>query len=248
MIGKFLGCVIVTRIEVETIMEFLMRKIGLIGGLALRAGIFYYEQIQKRFSASQAPLQLVLSHADVLRVLSYVATEDRIALGAYLGGLTNELADAGCEIVAISAVAPHIAISDITRVARVPLISILDVVPAGLAAAGTDRVAVFGNRAVMQTRVFGAVPKKRDISLDRDDLDWVHNTYAEIAIHGKRATQPEMTEFSRLANRLLQRNNAQAILLAGTDLSSFYAEHQPDFPHIDLAQLHIDQIVRHALA
>lgn len=225
-----------------------MRKIGLIGGLALRAGIFYYEQIQNRFAARQASLQLVLSHADVLRVLSLVAAADRNALGVYLGSLANELADAGCDIVAISAVAPHIAISEITRVARIPLVSMLDVIPAGLAAAGTGRVAVFGNRTVMQTRIFGAVPEQRDLALDRNDLEWVHDTYGEIALHGKRATQPETTELSRLAHRLLQRNDARAILLAGTDLSSFYSEHSPDFPHIDLARLHIDQIVRHALA
>lgn len=225
-----------------------MRKIGLIGGLALRAGVFYYEQIQKKLDSSQSSLQLVLNHADVSRVLSYVGAADRIGLGTYLGGLANELADAGCEIVAISAVAPHIAVSETTRVARVPLANILDVIPAGLAAARADRVAVFGNRAVMQTNVFGAVPKQREVPLEPNDLEWVHNTYSEIAIHGKRATQPEMAELSRLAHRLVQKNNAQAILLAGTDLSSFYAEQKPDFPYIDVAQLHIDQIVRLSLA
>lgn len=225
-----------------------MRKIGLIGGLALRAGVFYYEQIQKRLESSQSPLRLVLNHADVSRVLSYVAAADRIGLGTYLGGLANELADAGCEIVAISAVAPHIAVTETTSVARVPLVNILDAIPAGLAAAGADRVAVFGNRAVMQTNVFGAVPKQKEVPLELNDLEWVHNTYSEIAIHGKRGTQPEMAELSRLAHRLVQKNNAQAILLAGTDLSSFYAERKPDFPYIDVAQLHMDQIVRLSLA
>jgi aspartate/glutamate racemase len=100
----------------------------------------------------------------------------------------------------------------------------------------------------MQTNVFGAVPKEREVPLEPNDLEWVHNTYTEIAIHGKRAAQPEMAELSRLAHRLVQKNNAQAILLAGTDLSSFYAEQKPDFPYIDVAQLHIDQIVRFSLA
>lgn len=225
-----------------------MRKIGLIGGLALRAGVFYYEQIQKRLESGQSPLRLVLNHADVSRVLSYVGAADRIGLGTYIGGLANELADAGCEIVAISAVAPHIAVTETARVARVPLVNVLDVIPAGLAAAGAGRVAVFGNRAVMQTNVFGAVPKQREVQLEPNDLEWVHNTYSEIAVHGKRATQPEMTELSRLAHRLMQKNSVQAVLLAGTDLSSFYAQQKPDFPYIDVAQLHIDQIVSLSLA
>ena len=36
------------------------KKIGLIGGLALRAGVFYYEQILKRYAVEKRPLKLVL--------------------------------------------------------------------------------------------------------------------------------------------------------------------------------------------
>jgi len=70
-----------------------VRKTGLIGGLALRAGVFYYEQIQKKLDSSQSSLQLILNHADLLRVSSYVSAADRNGLGTYLGGLANELVD-----------------------------------------------------------------------------------------------------------------------------------------------------------
>lgn len=221
-----------------------MRKIGLIGGLATRAGIFYYEQIQQRLSMRHPTFQLMLAHANVTRVLSYVSAEDRSGLGKYLGGLANELADAGCEIVAVTAVAPHLAISEIATVARVPLANVLDAIPAALAAAGIERVAVFGNSAAIKSNVFGAVPNRRVVQLDRAALDWVHETYNEIALRGKRSTQPETEEISTLAHHLIRAQNAQAILLAGTDLSSFYADQKPDFPFIDVAQLHIDQIVQ----
>jgi aspartate/glutamate racemase len=221
-----------------------MRKIGLIGGLALRAGIFYYEQIEQGLKASGWPIQIMLNHADVSRVLSYVRASDRAGLGNYLGNLANELANGGCEIVAVTAVAPHLAVSELTKVAHVQLANVLDAIPAGLSAAGVDRVAVFGNRAVMQTNVFEAVPGHMIVPLTSADLDWVHDTYNDIALYGKRATKPEMRELSRLANRLIQESGAQAILLAGTDLSSFYAEQKPDFPFIDVAQIHIDQIIR----
>ena len=48
------------------------KKIGLIGGLALRAGVFYYEQIVKRTAAEKRKLKLVLSHADLNTVLAFV--------------------------------------------------------------------------------------------------------------------------------------------------------------------------------
>ncbi len=219
------------------------RKVGLIGGLAVRAGVFYYEQMIERYGAGRPPLRLMINHADVGRVLSYVAAEDRDGLGSYLGGLANELADAGCEIVAITAVAPHLAIAEISDTARVPIANVLETIAIGLAADGVNRVAVFGNRVAMQSNVFGAVPRDMVVRLEPDVVDWVHETYNEIALRGKRATQPEFDKLSSLAHRLIREQDVQAILLAGTDLSSFYAEQKPDFPFVDVARLHIDQII-----
>lgn len=221
-----------------------MQKIGLIGGLATRAGIFYYEEIQKRLSARRQPFELVLNHADVSRVLPFVGAGDREGLGSYLGSLANDLAAAGCKIVAITAVAPHMAISQVAAVARVPVADVLKVVPTGLAEAGVERVAIFGNRAAITTNVFGAARDESIVRLEEVEIEWIHSTYNEIALHGKRGTGPEIRAISALAHRLMETRGAQAILLAGTDLSSFYADQKPDFPFIDVAQCHIDQIIR----
>ena len=96
------------------------RTIGLIGGLALRAGILYYDQVARRIAARGSRLSLVLHHADLDTVLAFVAAGDKAGLGTYLGTLANELSDAGAEVVAVTAVAPHLAIREIEAIARVP--------------------------------------------------------------------------------------------------------------------------------
>ena len=93
-------------------------KIGLIGGLAHRAGIFYYEQLIEHYRASDRVLPLTLSHADVNKVLAYVSANDRTGLGTYLGTLANELFAGGADLVAITAVAPHLAIEEVSRIAH----------------------------------------------------------------------------------------------------------------------------------
>ena len=223
-----------------------MKKIGLIGGLAFRAGVFYYDQIQRRYAAEQKSLDLVLAHADVSTVLACVAAGDRPALGRYLGGIANGLFDAGAELVAVTAIAPHLAIDEIKSVARGPIVNVLDAVPVGLKAAGYDKVAVFGNRAVMETGVFGTVPADMRVALTPSLLNDVHATYNDIALHGKRGTQPELEFLEAAAYQLIDRDGAQAILLAGTDLSSFYADKPPSFRYLNLAQLHIDMLVEAA--
>lgn len=224
------------------------RRIGLIGGLAFRAGVFYYDQIVQQYAAQGQHLELVLSHADVGTVLACVGADDKAGLGAYLGTVANELFDAGAQLVAITAVAPHLAVDEIARVARGPVVNVLDVIPAGIRAAEFERVAVFGNRAVIETNVFGAVPDRMVVRLEPALIAEVHAIYSDIALHGKRGTQPETRFLETAARELIVRDGAQAILLAGTDLSSFYAEQPPSFPVLDVARLHIAEIVRRAHA
>ena len=108
------------------------RKIGLIGGLAFRAGIFYYDQIVQRFAAIKQPLRLVLAHADIAKVLSCISNDDKPELGRYLASLGNELFDAGAELVAVTAVAPHLAIGEIAQLARGPLVQVAVKLPRSL--------------------------------------------------------------------------------------------------------------------
>ncbi|MEO5757227.1 MAG: aspartate/glutamate racemase family protein [Mesorhizobium sp.] len=219
-------------------------KIGLIGGLAIRAGIFYYDQILKRYTDAKLPLDLTLRHADVSTVLAYVGSANRVGLGTYLGSLANELFDAGVDTVSVTAVAPHLAIDDIKKASKGPIINVLESIAGGLKSAGLERVAIFGNRAVIASDIFGSVSERMVVRLEPKEVSVVHDTYNDIALYGKRGTEAEVEYFRNLANDLITKRGAQAIVLAGTDLSSFYAEKSPDFPFLDVAQLHIDQILK----
>ena len=223
-------------------------RIGLIGGLAFRAGLFYYERLLERHVAEGRRLDLFLAHADVATVLAHVAAGDKSGLGNYLGTLANDLFDAGADLVAISAVAPHLAAVEIASVARGPVISILDVIPMALEAANVGKVAVFGNRAAMETDVFGSLPPSMVVRHDAAQLEAIHAAYTDVAVSGKRGTAPEAAFFADAARRAMQEGGAEAILLAGTDLSSFYADAPPPFPAIDVATLHVREILRCAWA
>jgi aspartate racemase len=107
-------------------------------------------------------------------------------------------------------------------------------------------VAIFGNRAVMNTNAFGSIAMDRVVRLEPPVLDAVHAMYNDIALFGKRGTPTEVAFLERTARDLIDRGGAQAILLAGTDLSSFYAEQPPSFPFLDVARLHSDEILRRA--
>lgn len=221
-----------------------MKKIGLIGGLAFRAGIFYYDQLLQRSSDNGSTLELVLQHADVNKVLTFVGEGNRTGLGDYLGTLSNDLFAAGADLVAVTAVAPHLAIRELQHSTTGPIANLLDCVAKGIADAGLKRVAILGNRMVIDTNIYGAVSDEIVVHLDSKTAQKVHDTYNDIALNGKRGTQPEMDYFADLARHLTEKHDVQAIVLAGTDLSSFYADQPPSFPFLDVASLHIEQIMQ----
>lgn len=218
------------------------KRIGLIGGLALRAGVFYYEQLLQRFNARGESLDLILYHADVKQVLSAIGSGDKAVLGKYLGSISNQLFAGGAGLVVVTAIAPHLAIKEISGEAKGSVVNVLETIAPGLDAAGLKRVAIFGNRAVMQTNIFGAIRDEMVVKLSPDRLEQVHNMYNDIALNGKRGSPKEVAFLNEVAQEAIK-DGADAIVLAGTDLSSFYADKKPDFRSLDLAQLHIDQIV-----
>jgi aspartate/glutamate racemase len=63
-----------------------------------------------------------------------------------------------------------------------------------------------------------------------------------------RSTPAQIDGLRRLARTFIERDGAEAILLAGTDLSTVFDETNIDFPAIDCAGVHIRTITTRLLA
>ena len=170
-------------------------KIGLIGGLAVRAGS---STTNSSFSAlrTKSVLELLLNHADVNRVLGAVQAGDRLALAAYLTGLANELFAGGASCVAITAIAPHLCIREVVAASSGHVVNALDTVAGGLEKAGFTRIAVFGNKVVMGTDIFGAADNVQVVKHPPAIAEEIHAIYTDIALNGKRGTQPEVVRLN----------------------------------------------------
>ncbi len=221
------------------------RQIGLIGGLAVNAGVYYYQELARRHASNaERSMKLMLIHADIDNVLAFVASGDRHRLAVYLAGLIDQLEAGGCSAIAITAVAPHICIDELRSITTTQLIDILELTRSYVEnVLPYDRIAIFGNKAVVATNVFGAVAEAKVVKPSNRTLEKIHATYNEIALSGKRGSEDEYRALDELAAEL-RSQGAEAILLAGTDLSSFYATRPPGYQFVDLAQLHIEAIAK----
>jgi aspartate racemase len=219
------------------------RCLGLVGGLGVGATVHYYQELVKEHAARGAVPNIVMVHADMQRVLGDAGAGRTAQLAAYLAELISRMARAGAEIAVIPAVTPHICAPELVRSSPIPIVNLIDVIAKEIRARKLQRMAMFGTRFSLESRMFGQL-EGIDIVLPRpDEISFIHETYLAMA-NAQRATDQQYRDLRQLAFRLIERDGVEAIVLAGTDLSLVFNETNTDFPHVDGARAHVQAIMR----
>ena len=217
------------------------RTLGLIGGLGVPAGIYYYEQLARAHKERERSLRLFFAHADVRKVLAHVQAGKTRELMEYLLNLVRSLQAAGAGVAAISAVTPHVCIDELAAASPIPIVNLLLAIDIELRERAMRRVALCGTRFVIETDLFGALSSAEVARPKPEEIDEIHAIYSELAQSGK-ATAAQRERLTRLANLLFERERIDAIVLAGTDLSAMYGDDEPDFPVVDASKVHVRAI------
>jgi aspartate/glutamate racemase len=95
----------------------------------------------------------------------------------------------------------------------------------------------------METKLFGRLQKQEVVTPKPSEIDTVSSIYQRI-VEQERASSEEQACLRALAHALIEREQLDAILLAGTDLSFVFTPENTDFPNIDGARTHIGAIMR----
>lgn len=222
------------------------RCIGLVGGLGVGATVHYYDKLAKAHEAQGRALDIVIVHADTSRVFEYVQANDRNGLAKYLEGYIRRLKAAGAEVAAIPAVTAHFCVRELIAISPLSMVNIFEPLVRELAERGAKRVAVFGTRFVMESKLFGELRHVEIIQWRPSELECIHETYVELARSGKGSGE-DHGKLTALAHTILKRDGVDAVILAGTDLALLFKENNTDFPHIDCAALHVREILKRVL-
>lgn len=218
------------------------KRFGLVAGLGVGAGIFYYKSLVEAYLARGLSPSLLMVHADVRKVMGLADARKAQELAEYLCGLLQQLADGGAELATIPAFSPQIAAAELSAKTPVPLMNVLDVIAAETTRRKLKRVAVFGARVTMETGLFGRLDGCEVIGLKGEETTLVSEIYGRV-VRAAKATPEEFGALRSLAHRAIAREQLDAVVLAGTDLAFVFDESNADFPHLDGARVHIQAIM-----
>ena len=221
------------------------RHLGLIGGLGLDATVHYYRQLVALHERAGRTPHLTIAHADVAAVRAYVSANDIDGLARYLNGFIGELARAGAELTAIVAVTPHICAKQLAAMSPLPLVDMITEVANVLRQRKAKRLALIGTRFTIATRMFGGLadfdvvmpPAERIARIDALYFDFVEG----------RGSPAKLDELKVIAGAFVRDDGADAVLIAGTDLSLHIGQFETKLPLIDCAQIHIEAIAARLL-
>ena len=221
--------------------------LGLIGGLGVGATVYYYRELVKAHAGRGCVPNLLIVHADVNRVLQYAATGDVAQMAEYFLVLIRRLEAAGAKVAAIPAITPHICEPELSPRSPIPLVSLVDEIVGEVRHRELRRVALFGTRFTIETGLFGRLKAADVVSPTTSEIEFIHQAYLQIVNSGS-GTEEQYQGLRQVAHTLLERENVEAIILAGTELSLIFNEANLDFPHIDGSRLHLDAIMRQLTA
>lgn len=217
--------------------------IGLVGGLGVGAGIHYYRELAAAHELQGRRLDLALVHAQMSRIFQHASSGDLVGLAGYLAGILDQLRAAGATVAVIPAVTPHICIDQLTPLASLPVVNMLEVVATEVERRGLRRVALFGTRFVIESDFFGRLSFVDVVRPRLDEVALINDTYVAIAGSGT-ATAAQHAQLTAVARRLCDEEQVDAVVLAGTDLSLLFNDVNTTFPNVDCARVHIQAIMR----
>jgi aspartate racemase len=212
--------------------------IGLIGGIGPAATEFYYRGLVGNHAATSVALELTIAHADMYALLENMAAGAANEQARIFCHHVKQLAGAGATIAAVTSIAGHFCFSELQSISPLPMVSALASLRQEIERRGISRVGLLGSKIAMESKLYGSVEGVEVVLPSDDEIQLVSEAYFAMAKE-QRANSAQRDLFFKVGDRLCSKQNAEIVILAGTDMFLAFADARPTFDVIDCAEVHI---------
>ena len=219
----------------------------MIGGIGPAATEFYYKNLVQVYKSNNKLMDLTIVHAELSDLMGNISTNTPEEQSKIFLKLALRLKAAGADVIAISSIAGHFCIPEFEKISPLPIVSAISALESELAKRGVKRIGLLGHRFPMESKLYGGISSSEVVIPLGEDLNKVHSEYVKIATKGI-ATDSQRELFFSVGKALCDRQKADAVVLAGTDLFLAFDGHNCGFSTIDSALVHIDALFNLSIA
>ena len=221
-----------------------MRKLGLIGGMSWVSTQRYYNRINtvvQRMRGAPASAPILVESVDFSTVYRLQSKEDWERGTAVLVDSAKRLADAGAGMIIIGANSMHKAYRDVQAAVDIDVLHIAECVGRRLKADRIERAALIGTRNVMTESFYRRRLVAHDVDLlppEMDDVEELDRIIYEELMVGNARKDSERSLRTMFTG--YERNGAQAVVLACTELEMIVDVDANVLPIYDCMRIHAD--------
>jgi aspartate racemase len=230
-----------------------MKRVGLIGGLGPESTVDYYKLIIQKYrerTQDDSYPEMVIDSLDVTRMIAWISSGNHPPAIEYLTASAARLKIAGADFLAIAANTPHLFFTDVSKRSPLPMISIVEAACDAVAKQGFSRVGLLGTRFTMTGRFYPETFERAGIRLytpTPEEIAYIHEKYLGELLKGIFEDSTRQ-RFAAIADRVIQAEGLDAVLLAGTELPLILRGVEFSVPLLDTAIIHVDAIVDRILS
>jgi aspartate racemase len=232
--------------------EFVVKVIGLIGGMSWESTVPYYccinEHVKRRLGGLHSA-RVVLYSVDFhdIEKLQHAGRWDEA--GEILAAAARALAAAGADFIVLCTNTMHKVVGAIEGAVRIPVLHIADATAAEIERAGVRRVGLLATRFTMEQEFYrGRLESQHGIDVivpEPAERDLVHDViYDELCLGVISDTSRE--RYREIITRLVERG-AEGIIYGCTEIGLLVSQADSPVPVFDTAQIHAAAAVDFAL-
>ena len=224
-----------------------MKKLGLMGGFGQESTIAFYrgitDRVKERLGEECMP-DITIESMSIFEVLDLCEHGRYAPVADYLTEGMRNLDKAGCDIIAMAGVTPHIVFPEVEAHTNKTMVSMVDTACDAAAKDGYRKVGLIGTLPTMDGTfmpwAFGArrieiVTPDEEGKLESDRI--IRNELEQGFV------KPESKKFiQEVVSRIDEKNDIEAILLGATEFSLIFGEKDFVVPTIDMMRTQIDKL------
>jgi aspartate racemase len=226
-----------------------MQTVGILGGIGPESTVEYYRGLisgYRQLRPDGSSPSILLNSLDVTKLLGWMNANQLSEVTNYLVEGLQKLVRAGADFAIIAANTPHIVFDEVQQRSAIPLVSIVEATCAEVERRGLAKVGLLGTRFTMQATFYQDVFSRKGITLvvpPLDEQNYIHEKYVRELLQN--VFLPETRKrLLEIIESMKQRDQIQAVILAGTELPLILHEEQASgIPLLDTTQIHVRAVV-----
>ena len=220
----------------------------MIGGLGPESTIDYYRFILARYRERKPDSgypHVIINSLDVDKGIALLDAGQLEELVEYLATGIEVLVRAGAEFGCIAANSPHLVFDEAQRRSAIPLLSIVRATADHARSLGLKKVGLFGTGFTMRANFYPEELRRAGIAMVRPkegEQEFIHRKYIGELLKNKFLPETR-TEIVRIAQRMVNEDGIEAVVLAGTELPLLLRDAGLGLKILDTTVIHVEAIV-----